>query len=143
MVEVIQARGGFVETFIGDAIVAVFYPEPERDFRRTAILTGLAMVRRHREILEDRRRSGSFPYGMGVGIEAGEIVGTTLVASGRRDFALFGKTRRQAERLEGFSKQGRHSRVVVSAALTRACPELPFHSLWEDAFEVGSVEVLE
>ncbi len=135
MAEIIRQHGGFIETFVGDAIVAVFYPGSDANFRETALRAAFAMVRRHSHLQKEREKSGQFFYGMGIGIDSGEILGTTLVSKGRRDFALFGKVRQNAEKLESFSKKGQHSRIAVSLNIVKGCPGLGFSHLWGDSFE--------
>lgn len=125
----IKRQGGFIDKFIGDAIVAVFLePDP-------AVATGQAlaaaqnMMARHRELSETRRRGGKLCYSMGVGIAAGEVLVGTFGSADRLEFTVLGAPRQEAEELEARSKQGRFTRIVVAPEVAALHPAIGFASL--------------
>ena len=71
MVEAIQHCKGVVDRFIGDAVVAVFYPIPGTDQRLRAVAAAQEMVKAHQQITSRRRMANLFTYEIGVGIDAG------------------------------------------------------------------------
>ncbi|RCK81166.1 MAG: Adenylate cyclase [Candidatus Ozemobacter sibiricus] len=110
----IRTAGGLIETFIGDAIVAVFTDEEPGSGLERALRAASEMRRRHQALQLTRRQMGAFPYEMGIGIDGGEILTGTLSSAGRAVHAVLGPVRREAERLEGLSRRGSRTRIVVS-----------------------------
>ena len=137
MSRAIQARGGLIETFIGDAIVAVFLGETVEVAASAAIEAALAMNEAHREHVRERVRAGDFPFQIGVGIDGGLVLMGTLSTSGRLDHVVAGDPRTHAETLEGLSKFGQHSRVIVSRRIFELCLPFPFTLVpGKDVFEL-------
>ncbi len=119
----ISAHEGAIEKFIGDAVIAVFFDRPDGSSGhgasggaglRRALLAASAMRRKHSELQARRARIGVFGYEMGVGIAHGPILSGPLKTTGRREFAVLGKTRKLAEKLESASRKGTRTRIVVS-----------------------------
>jgi adenylate cyclase len=140
MVEAILAHQGSVELFIGDAVIAVFHDLEGEDGPRRAVAAAREMRRRHRRILAERTAAGLFPYGMGVGIDRGEVLIGTFGREGKLEHTLLGPPRQRAEALEAASKRGRHSLIVVSPAVARACPELACVPITSEALEIVEEE---
>ncbi len=140
MVEGILAHGGSVELFIGDAVVAVFHDRDGEDGPRRAVAAAREMRRRHRRINEERQGKGQFIYEMGVGIDRGEVLIGTFGRAGKLEHTLLGPPRQRAEALEAASKQGKHTRIVVSPLVAQACPEVTFAPLASNALEIVAEE---
>ncbi|MFZ2955711.1 MAG: adenylate/guanylate cyclase domain-containing protein [Candidatus Ozemobacteraceae bacterium] len=115
MTQVIQLGGGAIDRFIGDAIQAVFYADGLTNPSLKALRTAIGMKKRHLQILEERKDKGLFPYEIGFGIDSGmATVGVTGDPETRLDFSVLGNPVQTAPKLEASSKQGRHSKIVVS-----------------------------
>ena len=123
MSEVIRASGGHIDSFIGDAIVALFTdeetghdgaasPAPLR-----ALRAAWEMTEAHRRLLERRAARGEFLYEIGIGLDAGRLLTGTLIATGRLQHVLMGEPRERAEVLESASRYGNGRRIVVSRRL--------------------------
>jgi adenylate cyclase len=135
----VQSRGGTIDKFIGDALVAVFFAQDEADrsHRRRAVETAVAMRERGRAIQEARRAAGKFPYDFGIGLASGELIGLTIGRSLQRwEHQVFGEAVRRAEVLEGLSKQARHTGIIADGAIAEETPEfgwvqLSAQNAWE------------
>jgi class 3 adenylate cyclase len=126
MSSLVEKHGGFVRQFIGDAIIATFFDESARDSCRRAVVAAHDMMREHHAIVDRRRETGQFVYEIGVGIDWGELITGTIGSSGQLGHALLGSPRGTSEKLEGASKQGSHTRIMVSPAVKDACS----HHVW-------------
>ncbi len=101
----IKASGGFIERFIGDAVVAVFYhDQTDRPVERA--LTAAMAMRQRLVALNDRRAAaGLFVIDNGIGIATGEAVsGIAGSPDGRQVLSVMGEVTHIAERLESASR---------------------------------------
>ena len=103
----IEAHGGVVEKFIGDAVMAVFglHRSYEDDAER-AVRAGLAMTAATAELSDEvERRFGVTPR-MRVGVDTGEVVVSTLGERAGHDFVAVGPTVNRAARLQSAAPVG-------------------------------------
>ncbi len=120
MTRIIQRHGGAIDRFIGDAIQAVFYPGPGESMVRRALRAADEMMMAHHGIIAERQRSGLFSYGIGVGLEMGEVVtGVLGDREFRLDFTVLGEPLKHAADLEGASKKGKARLVICSEQIRR------------------------
>ncbi len=121
MTAIIQKHGGSIDRFIGDAIQAVFLPDTAGRPVDHALLAGHEMMQAHRRLQDERRKRGAFTYGIGVGIDQGEVVtGILGDPQVRLDFTVLGEPLKHAADLESLSKGGRHTLVITSDAVKHA-----------------------
>ncbi|MFZ2956198.1 MAG: adenylate/guanylate cyclase domain-containing protein [Candidatus Ozemobacteraceae bacterium] len=115
MEEVIEAEGGTIDKFIGDAIMAIFLPIHGRAHPAVrAARAGLAMREELTVFMHERASRGDFTFNIGVGIASGEVLmGILGEATGRHDFTVIGPTVNRAASMEKCSKKGRTTFVVV------------------------------
>ncbi|EKD84139.1 MAG: adenylate cyclase, partial [uncultured bacterium] len=71
MESAITSCGGFIERLVGDAVVAVFYPVPDRSSEEMAVQAAIGMRSRLAELNRDRIARGLFPIDNGIGIATG------------------------------------------------------------------------
>ena len=103
----IQAHGGVVEKFIGDAVMAVFgLPVAREDDPEQAIRAALEMRQRLDELNETLDRRRDIRLAMRVGITTGEVVVSTLGERQGEDFVVVGETVNLASRLQGAAPEG-------------------------------------
>jgi adenylate cyclase len=117
MTEIVEREGGFVDKFVGDAIVAVFgAPVPLPDHARRAVRAALAF-RAQLEALNATAFKAR-PLAQRIGLATGTaIVGN--IGSGRRfNYTAIGDVMNLASRLEAANKE--HGTKVLCAAETRA-----------------------
>jgi adenylate cyclase len=84
------------------------------DLAFNAVKCALAMMRALDEFNDARAQRGLFPVKIGVGINSGDVIAGNIGSPGRMDRTVIGDTVNVASRLEGMSKLGRHTHVIIS-----------------------------
>ena len=101
----IHANGGFIDKFIGDAIMCLFIDEDPAIGARNAVRTSLDMLAALQSYNEQRKREGSGPISIGLGIHTGETVIGTVGSADRMDSTVLGDAVNLASRIESLTKQ--------------------------------------
>lgn len=147
LTEQIFARGGTLDKYIGDAIMAFFgAPSPDPDHARHAVEAAVAMQEVLR-ILNAERPAGYPELRMRIGINSGEAFAGDIGCEKRMDYTVMGSTVNLASRLEsGVAKPGQivigprtaeridpaRLRPMAAVALKNIEQEVtPFEVLWE------------
>lgn len=105
MTDAIRPWGGYLNNFIGDAIVVVFgtpIDTPEKEWR--AVAAGIEMRKRLAALNERRVARGDPPIDNGVGISTGEAVAGQIGSLERLMYTVIGDTVNVAARLEALTK---------------------------------------
>jgi class 3 adenylate cyclase len=101
MGKAIDEYGGFIDKYIGDAIMALFDDEATDSALKAAILM--------QEVLElfnyDRSQKGLPIISVGIGIHRGTVVMGTVGFTSRMDSTVIGDAVNVASRIEGLTKQ--------------------------------------
>ncbi|MBD1889759.1 adenylate/guanylate cyclase domain-containing protein [Coleofasciculus sp. FACHB-SPT9] len=97
----IEESGGFIDKYIGDAIMALFDDEGTDSAVRAAIL----MQQTLSLFNEARMQKGLPAIAVGIGIHRGEVVMGTVGFTSRIDSTVVGDSVNLASRLEGLTKQ--------------------------------------
>ncbi|MBX7191997.1 MAG: adenylate/guanylate cyclase domain-containing protein [Sandaracinaceae bacterium] len=108
----IEENGGFIDKYIGDAIMALF-DDVHTD---RAIDAALAMRMRLLEFNLRRAEKGLRPVDVGIGIHRGSCIMGTVGFSSRIDSTVIGDAVNLASRVEGLTKQY-HADVLVTGAV--------------------------
>ena len=117
MEQAIKSEQGSIDKFIGDAIIAVFYPQEGANTSVRAARAACAMRRRLAEFNRAQQESGRFTVENGVGLATGRVVSFVAGSIGsRREFIVTGAPVERAEALEALSKQGVSSKVIVDTS---------------------------
>jgi class 3 adenylate cyclase/HAMP domain-containing protein len=95
---VIRDHGGFIDKYIGDAIMALF---PHAD---DAVRAGLAMLATLDRFNADRRAAGLDPIAIGVGINTGSLMLGTIGERHRMDGTVISDAVNLAARVESLTK---------------------------------------
>uniref|UniRef100_UPI0035944E9B adenylate/guanylate cyclase domain-containing protein n=1 Tax=Thiocapsa sp. TaxID=2024551 RepID=UPI0035944E9B len=98
----VLAEGGFIDNYVGDAIMAVFDRGAD-----AAVRAGIAMLRSLGDWARTRERQGQSPIRIGVGIATGEMIFGTIGAANRLTCGVVGDTVNLAARIEGLTKHYR------------------------------------
>lgn len=119
MNRVVEEHGGDIDKFIGDAIMAQFIATGSNDetpaaMALAAIKCALQMMQALAAFNEQRAAAGLFPVKIGVGINSGEVIAGNIGSPGRMDRTVIGDTVNVASRLEGMSKLGRYTCIIIS-----------------------------
>ncbi len=115
MEKAIVACNGIIDRFIGDAIVAVFFPDncPEA-VEVSACRAALSMRKKLAELNRERKLKGLFTIENGIGIASGEVVSGSIGQSGqRKEYAVIGKPFARAAELESHCKLVGSAGVIV------------------------------
>ena len=99
MEPVIAAHGGFIDKYIGDAIMALFPDSPDQ-----AVRGAMAMLNKLDEYNAGRQRAGYRPVKIGIGINTGIVIIGTIGGKGRMDGTVIGDAVNLAARLEQLTK---------------------------------------
>ena len=129
LVGAIEAHGGEVLKFIGDALLAIFpASEAEALPLAPAVAAALEVRRRIAELNAERARGGRTLLKFGLVLDAGEIAYGNIGSRSRLDFTAIGPAINHAARLLEFAKGTGHD-IVVSESFARAANEFAFESL--------------
>ena len=113
----IHNHRGFIDKFIGDAIMALFSESPEN---------GLAAAIEMRQILSDynehRTRSGHDPIDMGIGLNVGNLMLGTVGSVSRLNTTVIGDTVNLAARIESVTKHY-GTPLILSDSVYRGLPD--------------------
>ncbi|MGH2979275.1 MAG: PAS domain S-box protein [Solirubrobacterales bacterium] len=97
-VPIITARGGHVDKFVGDGLLAVFgAPSPRDDHADCAVEAALEIAR-----VAGERFQGDLE--IGIGIDSGTVVAGNVGGGGRLDFTVIGDAVNTAARIEGATR---------------------------------------
>ncbi|KAF0245234.1 MAG: putative adenylate [Planctomycetota bacterium] len=101
---VIERHGGYVDKYIGDAVMVLFgAPTAHEDDPERAVRCSLAL---HHALRDDRLR-------LRIGVHTGEVIVGSVSDRGEKDYTAMGDTVNTASRLHTHTQPGR---TVVSAA---------------------------
>jgi len=113
----IERHGGFVEKFVGDAVMAMFgAPVAHEDDPERALHAALALHERMTEVNRTWERRLGRRLALHVGVNTGPVVAGTLGATADGAYAVTGDTVNTAARLQGAAAPGQ---TLVSRATYR------------------------
>lgn len=119
MVGAIRSNGGFVDKFIGDAIMAVFgILEEERNSALDAIRTAKDMQNRLKLFNQERVARKLNPLQFGLGIHSGDVVVGYIGSEDRLEFTVIGNTVNLAARIESVARHP-HPCLLFSAEIAK------------------------
>ncbi len=96
----IRRHDGFVDKYIGDAIMALFRGKPD-----DALRAGVAMLVTLRDYNKDRESDGRIPLQIGMGVNTGALMLGTVGGMSRMDTTVIGGPVNLAARLESSTKR--------------------------------------
>ncbi|MGC1394478.1 MAG: adenylate/guanylate cyclase domain-containing protein, partial [Coleofasciculaceae cyanobacterium] len=96
----ITANQGFIDKYIGDAIMALFRGEADN-----AVKAGIDMLHRLTKYNQHRLTSGYVPIKIGIGINTGSLMLGTVGAKNRMDSTVISDAVNLASRIENLTKQ--------------------------------------
>ena len=114
MVDCIQAEGGMLDKFIGDAIMAGFgIPVAHDDDVDRAMRASINMIRELGRWNVQRTSDGKAPIDIGIGLNTDMVVSGNIGSKKRMDYTMIGDGVNLASRLESACKQyGAH--ILIS-----------------------------
>jgi adenylate cyclase len=117
MTDIVMAHGGYVDKYIGDAIVAVFgAPHFDADHALHAVEASLACCAKLAELNADGTSFFGRRLGMRIGLNTGETLVGNIGSRRKFNYTVMGDTVNLASRLEGQNK--RYGTVILAAEAT-------------------------
>ena len=117
MVDIIIDKGGIVDKYIGDAIMAFFgAPVKHEDDALKSVMAGLEMEAALAGFNARQKAAGKPEFPIGVGIHFGEVTVGNIGTDKKMDYTVIGDSVNLASRLEGLTKQY-HQRLIISETL--------------------------
>jgi class 3 adenylate cyclase/HAMP domain-containing protein len=106
MVDVIMARGGTVDKYIGDAIMAIFgAPVKGNNDALLSVLAGIQMAEALDEFNRDQIVRGKVEFHIGIGINFGIVTVGNIGSEKKMNYTVIGDSVNLASRLEGLTKK--------------------------------------
>lgn len=99
VVPCITEEGGFVDKYIGDAIMALFSGPPER-----ALRAAIAIQREVRLYNQDRQKQGYDPISVGIGLHYGRLMLGTIGSEERMESTVISDAVNTASRIERLTR---------------------------------------
>lgn len=124
------ARGGTLDKFIGDGVMAVFgHPSSHPDDVEQALRCALDIARALTAWKTRRRLAGLPALDAGIGLHLGSVVGGVLESDQFSEFTVVGDAVNVAERLERVAKS-LDAALVISASTVDLVPEIARDPRW-------------
>lgn len=134
----LHARGGAIDSFRGDGLMAVFgAPRPLPDAPASALAAAHDLLNALQALNAELAREGRPPLAVGVGLAWGEAVFGDLGSSQRRSFTVIGDTVNVAARLQDLTKV-LGAPILLTDALRAALP--PEHAAALQDFGVQAIK---
>ncbi|WP_373499058.1 adenylate/guanylate cyclase domain-containing protein [Desulfococcus sp.] len=111
--EAINRHGGYVDKFVGDAVMGVFgVPFPCDDHVERAVRAAMSMQQTFQE--KSRSRKNGFLGRIGIGINSGMVLSGNIGSQMKMEYTVIGDTVNVASRLNGLAGPGE---VIISRAI--------------------------
>jgi class 3 adenylate cyclase/HAMP domain-containing protein len=127
----IRDSGGFIDKFIGDAIMALFPKRPD-----DALEAAVQMQERLRVYNVHRQKSGFRPIAVGVGVHAGSLMLGTIGEDQRMDGSVISDAVNLCSRLQGLTRMYGSAILTTGQTLKRLEDPGRFHSRFIDRVRV-------
>jgi adenylate cyclase len=105
MEDVLKADGGFIDKYIGDAIMALFgVPVSQGNDADAAVRGGIKMVEALEVLNADRAARGQPAIRIGIGIATGDVIAGNIGSPSRMNYTVIGDAVNLASRIESLTK---------------------------------------
>jgi adenylate cyclase len=126
MVDIIMNRGGIVDKYIGDAVMAVFgAPVRHVDDALRSATAALEMLDALEEFNAWQKGKGRAPFRIGVGINYGNVTVGNIGSDKKMDYTVIGDMVNLASRLEGLTKKYGVPLIVSESMQRKIADTLP------------------
>ncbi len=119
---IIRANKGFIDKYIGDAIMALFATDPIN-----ALRAGVELQRELVRYNEGRKKAGYQPIRIGIGLHRGELILGTIGEEERMQTTVIADAVNVASRLEGMTKVFGVSLLVSKSVVDKLPDGHPHH----------------
>ncbi len=147
MVDRIDARGGVIDKYIGDAIMAIFgapvRAEDLDELAAQAVLAGLDMIDGVEPFNVHQRELEEPEFKIGVGIDFGEVTVGNIGTEQKMDYTVIGDRVNVASRLEGLTKKYGQPLLFSEALAEPASRHVPIRRIAKVAVKgrLGGLEI--
>ena len=130
MVDIIMNRGGIIDKYIGDAIMA-FYGAPVHhdDDPFQAVMAGIEMSEGVKEFNHRQIEMGKPEFNIGIGINYGEVTVGNIGTEKKMDYTVIGDMVNLASRLEGLTKPYKQDLIIAESLYPHVKGKLPWRLL--------------
>ncbi len=119
MVDIITGRGGTVDKYMGDCIMALYgAPVRHDDDALRAVQTALEMLERLPRFNAEQKKKGRPSFAVGIGIAYGVVTVGNIGSDKKMDYTVIGDMVNLASRLEGLTKVY-HEQLLFSDSVRR------------------------
>ena len=130
MEDVLKADGGFIDKYIGDAIMALFgVPVSQGNDAEAAVRGGIKMVEALEVLNADRTARGQAAIKIGVGIATGDVIAGNIGSPSRMNYTVIGDAVNLASRIESLTKLYGVSLMVCETTMRAVPATVPFRKL--------------
>ena len=117
----IEAHGGVIDKFIGDAIMALFgAPVAQGDSADRALAAALAMERALVTLNAELTTEGRPPLALGIGVNTARVVAGNIGSHRRLNYSVIGDGVNVAARLQSETRKPEHGANIITSAATMA-----------------------
>jgi len=127
MSTIIENRGGVIDKYIGDAIMALFgAPLQHNDDVDRALNTAIDMCAALDEFNIVLKNEGLPPIGIGIGVNTGMVTAGNMGSAKRLNYTVIGDGVNVASRLEGLTKNKAYNTRIIISKSTKLKATQPF-----------------
>ena len=127
--DIIEAHGGVVDKYIGDAVMALFgVPMDDQQHAENAVTCGIKICQAADELISMLKSSDGRYCSFGVGIHTGSVVAGNVGSSTRLNYTVIGDTVNVASRVEGQSRIF-DTPLIVTDVTAQQCKNITFIEL--------------
>ena len=117
----LEAHGGVIDKYIGDAIMALFgAPVAHGDDADRALAAALAMQRALVAFNAELAAEGKPPLGIGIGINTARVVAGNIGSARRLNYSVIGDGVNVAARIESLTRNTEYHTSIITTAATLA-----------------------
>jgi len=130
MVDIIMNRGGIVDKYIGDAIMAFFgAPVKHEDDALQSVMAGIEMTESLGEFNRKQIAQGRPEFYIGIGINYGFVTVGNIGTERKMDYTVIGDMVNLGSRLEGLTKNYKQELIISESLQRKVRDELPCRTL--------------
>jgi class 3 adenylate cyclase len=145
IVDIVSRNDGFVDKFIGDAVMAVFDEELTRGQHKLSALRAAAEILKELELTNSEISSFGFPpLKIGIGIASGPVIRGNIGSENRREMTVIGETVNLASRLESATKNYGSPILITESSFDETCEDFkPLQKKSEEFMQIrGKTELV-
>ena len=114
--EIIESNGGYIDNFIGDALMALFGVDGDKHAPFRSVKAAVEMLQANDRMGPYMEATYGHPFPIGIGLHYGEAVIGTLGSASKERLTAIGDTVNVASRIEAANKEA-GTRLLISSEL--------------------------